>query len=186
MLNIDTYLSFLRKFLGIDKSTMLDRKIYLSGKFRFSEISQNELRSMLQSISAEAANCKQTVKENYRGGRLIKQLFSTNKDASLDYLGQIYDKFFENIIISQWFTIKFVRDRLQEFPVLESLERFRLPARPVYRLCILLLFPVFLGHVILYAISVHKIIKRLGIIQEKSLYLFEAIEHPSVLVDFES
>ncbi len=186
MLNIDTYLSFIRKFLGIDRNTMLERKIYLSGKFQFSEITHNELRSMLQALSAEAALCKQAIKEKHRGGKIIKQFFSTGKDSSFENLSQMYEKFFEQIVISQWFTIKFIRDRLQEFPVLETFERFRLPARSVYRLPVIFFFPLILGYLALYIIVVHKTIKRLSQIQEKSSYLFESLEHPSVLIDFVS
>ncbi len=105
MLNIDTYLNFIRKFMGIDKKTMLDRKIYLSGKFQFNEISLNELRTSLQSLSAEAVQCKQKIKENHKGGKFIKQLFSAEKDSSLQGLCQLYDTFFDKIVISQWFTI---------------------------------------------------------------------------------
>jgi lipopolysaccharide export system permease protein len=184
MLNIDTYLSFIRRFMGIDKKTMLDRKIYLTGKFQFYEISLDELRTSLQSLSAEAAQCKQKIKDNHKSGKFVKQIFSPEKEPALQSLSQLYDTFFDKIVISQWFTINFIRDRLQEFPVLESLERFKLPEKPTYRLFVLILFPILLVYLILYAIAVHKTFKKLDVIHDKSLYLFDSLEHPSALIDF--
>ena len=62
MLNVDTYVSFIRTFIGIDKHHMLDKKIYLSGKFQIIDLSRDELRSMLSSLIRQASECRKSIR----------------------------------------------------------------------------------------------------------------------------
>ena len=50
--------------------------------------------------------------------KIVHQLLHPESDDDLAALIGSYNDFFEQIVMSKWFNIKYIRDRLQEFPVL--------------------------------------------------------------------
>lgn len=186
MLNVDTYLNFIRKFIGIDKHHMLDKKIYLSGKFQIIDLSRDDLRSLLQSLSAQSSLCRESLRENRSPGNIFKQLLHPKADDCLNDLIVSYNHFFEKIVMSKWFSIKYIRERLQEFPVFELPGRIKLPVKKGLRLMTMIIFPVFLTYCILYFISLRKTLSKLDFLEEKSKHLSESLETPSLLIDIDS
>jgi lipopolysaccharide export system permease protein len=186
MLNLDSYVAFVRTYLGIDKGNMLDKKIYLSGKFNIIDVSRDSLRSSLLSLTNKAVECKKSIRSGARIRSLYKKLLHAKPDESLVELIRSYNQFFDQIVMSKWFTIKYIRDRLQEFPVLGVPEKYKLPSRPVYRLLIIVIFPLFLGYLLVYHISIRRTVSKLDFIAEKSKFLSESLENPSLLIDFDN
>lgn len=186
ILNVDTYLSYVRSFIGIDKQNILDRKIYLSGKFQSVDLSRDAFRSMLQTLSYQATECKKSIREKTRLRMIVQQILHPKYDNNLTGLVISYNKFFEQIVMSKWFSIKYIRDRLQEFPVLDHPDKYALPEQYGLRVLVLTLFPVFLTYAILYYISLRRTIAKLNFIREKTKFLSEAIENPSLLIDFDN
>lgn len=184
MLNVDTYINFVRTFIGIDKHHMLDKKIYLSGKFQYVDLPKDELQSMLSSLSAQAAECRKSIRANAGFRKVMQHILHPDFNEKLAALIGSYSMFFDQIVMSKWFSIQYVRDRLQEFPVLGMPDRFRLPEKKGLRTLILIVFPVFLTYVLLYYVSLHRTVKKLQFIEEKTRYLSESLQNPSVLIDF--
>jgi len=184
MLNVDTYVGFIRTFLGIDKHHMLDKKIYLSGKFQIIDLSRDDLRLMLSSLSVQASECRKSTSGRTRPRKIIHQLLYPEYDNNLAALIGSYSIFFDKIVMSKWFNLKYIRDRLQEFPVLGFTDRYKLPEKKGLRMIVLIIFPVFLTYVILRYISLRRTIKKLEFIEEKTKFLSESLENPSLLIDF--
>jgi lipopolysaccharide export system permease protein len=183
MLNLDTYVSFIRTYLGIDKRNMLDKKIYLSGKFQVIDLSRNELRSMLKVLSDDAGTCEKTKRKKIRLRNIVKQLLHPVPDDELNnYIGT-YNESVEKIVMSKWLGIKYIIDRLHEFPVLEPPEKYKLPEKRILRILVLVVFPIFLIYVLLNYIYLYKTISRLEFIHEKAAFLSESLENPSFLID---
>lgn len=186
MLNVDTYLNFIRKFIGIDKHHILDKKIYLSGKFQIIDLARNDLRSILQSLSHQSSSCRKSISKNISLKNIYNQLVHPQPDDRLNDLIVSYNHFFEKIVMSKWFSIKYIRDRLQEFPILEPPGKFKLPVNRGLRLIVIIVFPVFLTYGILYYISLRRTLLKLDFIEEKSKHLSESLENPSLLIDIDN
>jgi lipopolysaccharide export system permease protein len=186
MLNVDTYVSFVRTFLGIDKRNMLDKKIYLSGKFTIIELSRDELRTMLKSLSREAETCKITQRKKIRLQTIVRRLLHPLPDDELKQFIKNYNETVEKIVMSKWLGIKYILDRLHEFPVVGHPDIFHLPVKKSRRIFVLAVFPVFLIYVLLNFIYLHKTISRLEFIRDKAVFLSESLENPSLLIDFEN
>jgi hypothetical protein len=183
MLNLDTYVSFVRTYLGIDKRNMLDKKIYLSGKFNIIDLSRNELQSMLKSLSYDAATCEKIQRKKIRFLKIMNQTLHPVTDDELNQFIGIYNESVEKIVMSKWLGIKYILDRLHEFPVLEPSDKYKMPEKKSVRVLVLAVFPVFLTYVLLNFIYVHKTISRLEFINEKAAFLSESLENPSLLID---
>ena len=186
ILNVDTYVSFFRKYIGIDKRNILDKKIYLSGKFQIIDLSRDDLRSMLLSLSSEASECNKSIRRRIRPRKIVQHLLHPGQDDRLLELITSYNVFFDQIVMSKWFNIRYIRDRLQEFPVLGPPDKYKLPVKNRYRTLVLIVFPVFLGYVALHYVSLHKTISQLDFIGEKTKFLSESLENPSLLIDFDN
>jgi lipopolysaccharide export system permease protein len=183
ILNLDTYVTFIRTYLGIDKRNMLDKKIYLSGKFQIIDLSRNELQSMLKLMSQNARTCEKTQRKKIKLQNIVKQLLHPVPDDELKRFIGTYNESVEKIVMSKWLGIKYVLDRLHEFPVVESPDKYKLPANKNLRMAILVLFPVFLTYILLNYIYLHKSISRLEFINDKAAFLSESLESPSLLID---
>jgi lipopolysaccharide export system permease protein len=186
ILNLDSYVSFIRTYLGIDKRNMLDKKIYLSGKFEIIDLSRDELRSMLKSLSLDAEACKKSQHEKIRFLKIVKQILHPQPDDELNHFIGTYNESVEKIVMSKWHGIKYILDRLHEFPVLENPDKYILPVKKSLRVSVLVVFPVFLTYVLLNFIYLHKTITRLEFIKDKAAFLSESLENPSLLIDLES
>jgi lipopolysaccharide export system permease protein len=184
MLNVDTYITFIRKFIGIDKYHMLDKKIYLSGKFQVVDLSRDELQSMLISLSSQASACRKTLRAQTSIQKIIHQLHHPAFNDELAALIGAYSIFFDQIVMSKWFSIQYIRDRLQEYPVLGMQERYKLPGKKGLRILTFIIFPVFFTYVFLRYLSLRRTRRKLQFIEEKMKYLCESLQNPSVLIDF--
>jgi hypothetical protein len=186
MLNIDTYVNFIRTSLGIDKRNILDKKIYLSGKFTFVDLSHDQLQSMLQSLAYEAEESEKTQHKKIRLRNIGKQILNPLLDDELNRFISTYNESVEKIVMSKWLGIKYIIDRLHEFPVVESPDKYRLPEKKGRRVLVLVVFPVFLTYILLNYIYLHKTITRLESIREKAAFLSESLANPSLLIDFDN
>jgi hypothetical protein len=184
MLNIDTYVGFIRTLLGIDKRNILDKKIHLSGKFTVLDLSRDELQSMLQTLSNGAAACEKTQREKIRLRSIVKQLLRPSPDEELNRFIATYNQSVEKIVMSKWLGIKYILDRLHEFPLLEPPNKYKLPEKRRRRILVLAVFPVFLIFILLNYIYLHRTISRLEYIREKTVFLSDSLENPSLLIDF--
>jgi len=88
--------------------------------------------------------------------------------------------------MSKWLSIKYITDRLHEFPVLEPPDRYKLPVKKNRRVLVLVVFPVFLIYIILNYIYLRKSISRLESIRDKAVFLSESLENPSLLIDLDN
>ena len=165
---------------------MLDKKIYLSGKFTVVDLSRDELRSMLQSLADEAETCEKTQHKKIRFRNIGKQLLQPKPDDELTRFIGIYNETVEKIVMSKWLGIKYIIDRLHEFPVIESPDKYRLPEKKNWRVFVLAVIPLFLTLILLNYIYLHKTISRLESIRDKVAFLSESLANPSLLIDFDN
>jgi lipopolysaccharide export system permease protein len=186
ILNLDTYVSFIRTYIGIDKRNILDKKIYLSGKFNIIDLSRDELQSMLQSLSHDAGAGVKTKREKIRLRNIVKQLLHPVPDDELNPFIGTYNESVEKIVMSKWMSIKYIIDRLHEFPVLDPPDKYKLPVKKGRRILVLVVFPVFMTYILLNYVYLYKTISRLEFIRDKAAFLAESLENPSLLIDFDN
>jgi lipopolysaccharide export system permease protein len=116
ILNLDTYLNWLREKLGLRKGILLDRKTHLTGKFDLIEIPRKELQDNFMEIGQQARECLDALKSDTGLLRLVQHVLG---DRGLVYLlefGVHYNCTIDRIILSKWFRVPYFKKRLAEFP----------------------------------------------------------------------
>jgi lipopolysaccharide export system permease protein len=119
ILNVDTYLVFFRRALGIDRLKMLDLKSNLTGKFGFSDVERKELRKSLCSLQVAARKCKEDAENNSKINKILFSYVKSGTNNNLTELERLYNKIIDTIIISNWFKVIYIQNMVNEFPVID-------------------------------------------------------------------
>jgi len=120
ILNLDSYINFLRDKLGLRKGVLLDKKAHLTGKFEILEIPRKELQEEFGELGKQAIICLDQVYRDIHLGSLPKKLFSNKGYPFLLEFGINYNSLIDRIVLSKWFRMPYFNKRLSEFPFLNG------------------------------------------------------------------
>jgi lipopolysaccharide export system permease protein len=184
ILNIDTYVGFFRRSLGIDKLQMLDIKSHLTGKFGFTDIEIKELQNSLRSLQNSADKYKKKVENNIKINNAIISYVIPGTDENLAEFADLYNKIIDKIITSNWFKIIYIQQKVNEFPVIDF-TRFKLSRSKGYKIITFLIFPVGLFNIIRYYLSLIKLRKQLITVIKVTQSIIDIFNNPSLLAELE-
>ena len=185
ILNVDTYLLFFRRALGIDRLKMLDLKSHLTGKFGFSDIEREKLRLSLSSLQETARKCKEDTENNLKINNILISYVKSGTNANLTEFERLYNNVIETIITSNWFKVTYIQNILNEFPVIDfsrvnfSLSRF-------YITVTFIIFPVGIFNIIRYWIYLFKLRNRLNAVINVSQSIIDIFDNPSLIRELET
>ncbi len=120
ILNIDTYLNFLREKTGLRKGILLDRKSHIAGRFELIDLPKQELQAGFANISEMAGQCIKSLKTDGRLPGLIKNTISHTGYFYLIEFGIHYNSFIDQVILSKWYRNTYFQKRLSEFPFING------------------------------------------------------------------
>ncbi len=120
ILNIDTYLNWVREQAGLRKGILLEKKIHIAGRFELIEIPKTQLQSGFTSIHKLAAGCLESLKNDAGLLTLARKSFENTGFFYLIEFGIHYNSFIDQIILSKWFRIPYFKKRLAEFPLMDG------------------------------------------------------------------
>jgi lipopolysaccharide export system permease protein len=120
ILNIDTYLNWLREKAGLKKGVLLEKKAHIAGRFELIEIPRTKLQEEFNTISGMAAQCLVLLKTDIRWSVLIKKALTNQSFFYLIEFGIHYNSFIDQLILSKWFRIPYFKKRMAEFPFING------------------------------------------------------------------
>ena len=118
ILNIDTYMNWIREKTGLRKGLILEKKAHITGRFELTEIPRAELQEEFSAVINMAANCIQSLKTDARWSVLAGKSFTNTSFFYLVEFGIHYNSFIDQVILSKWFRIPYFQKRMTEFPFL--------------------------------------------------------------------
>ena len=184
ILNIDTYLSFFRRSIGIDKVKMLDLKSHLTGKFDFIIVKKKDLKSSLFSLKDNANICIENIENNMKISKLLISFISSLTSVKIAEFHNLYNNVIDTIISSNWFKVSYIQTKVNLFPVI-NYKNSKSTFSKIYRIIALIFIPVGLYMIIKYYYSLIKLKKDLITVSEVSQSMIDIIDSPSLLKEFE-
>ncbi len=185
ILNIESYINWVRDRLGLRKSVLLDRKAHLTGKFEIIDIPRKELQDEFTSISQQAVRCGVFLQKEFSMVSLARKIFSNKGYTNLIEFGVHYNSLIDRIILSQWFRVPYFNKRLTEFPFLNGRVTSNLLYKPVIKWGSLILFPVWMLIFLITWIKVHRMKRSLNLIHELALGMVNLLNSSAIKVEFE-
>jgi hypothetical protein len=185
ILNIESYINWVRDRLGLRKSVLLDRKAHLTGKFEIISIPRKELQDEFASISQQAVRCGVLLQKEFSLGSVARKIFSNKGYTNLIEFGVHYNSLIDRIILSQWFRVPYFNKRLTEFPFLNGRVTSNLLYKPVIKWGSLIIFPVWMLIFLITWIRVHRMKRSLNLIHELALGMVNLLNSSAIKTEFE-
>ena len=181
LFNIDMYLEFIRKLFGIQRTTMLDKRLHLAGKFDYTEISRENLLRSLESIMDQSARCKKEVNKSISFPDMLASYFHSRTSNSLRELESLFNSTFDSLMTSKWTRISYIKAKLSEYPYFQiSKQEFSLPL--YLKVLLLAFFPVLF---IVYLAKKNILKRKLTDIQTVSQSIINGLNNPALLAELE-
>ena len=120
ILNLDSYINWVRDKLGLKKGVLLDKKAHLTGKFEILEIPREELRAGFVDLSKQAILCRESLQSEVHMSNLVRKVINNTGYLFLIEFGINYNSLIDRIVLSKWFRIPYFQKRISEFPFLNG------------------------------------------------------------------
>ncbi|MFO7369436.1 MAG: LptF/LptG family permease [Bacteroidales bacterium] len=168
ILNVDTYMNWIREKIGVRKGIMLEKKLHIAGRFELIEIQKDELQDEFRNLGASASDCLKSLKEENKWPILIRKSFENSAFIYLIEFGIHYNSFLDRIILSKWFRIPYFKKRLSEFPLVYGRTRSNIFTNKTLIWLAVILFPVALIRLIHIKLKVRRVSRQLKQIADLS------------------
>jgi lipopolysaccharide export system permease protein len=168
ILNIDTYLNWIREKTGLRKGALLEKKEHITGKFELIEIPRAKLQNDFKTISDMAASCSEQLDSDATWINLARKSFQNTGYFYLLEFGIHYNSFIDQVILSSWFRIPYFEKRLEEFPLINGRITSEIFKKKELRWIALILFPVAIFRIIHLKFKIHRISRNLSQVTELS------------------
>jgi lipopolysaccharide export system permease protein len=168
ILNIDTYINWIREKIGVRKGIMLEKKIHVTGRFELLEIQKDELLHEFRNLGESASDCLKSLKEDNSWPILIRKSFENTGFIYLIEFGIHYNSFLDRVILSKWFRIPYFKKRLSEFPFVYGRTRSTIFTNKTLIWLAIIIFPIALIRLIHISLKVNRIMRQLKQIADLS------------------
>jgi lipopolysaccharide export system permease protein len=185
--NIDIYLRFFAKLFGIEKTTMLEKKIYLTGKFDYTEVDKDKLIESFGRLIDLSIKNKNEILQHLKIKNIIKSYPSLdiNTGESFGKLGVLYNFIFDSSINSRWVRISYIKSKFAEFPYVNfEVQQNKIPKVIIKTMAVI--FPV---GVIVMTINVFRkfyVARKLGVIEKLSQSIINGLNNPTLISELEN
>lgn len=142
ILNIDTYMNWVREKAGLRKGLLMERKAHVAGKFELIDIPRSEVQKGFIEVSNMAEKCLELLKTDGKFSRLAVKWFHNTGYFYLVEFGIHYNSFIDQVILSKWFRIPYFEKRVSEFPPINGRIKSTSFKKPLYKWLSLIVFPV--------------------------------------------
>jgi lipopolysaccharide export system permease protein len=168
ILNIDTYLNWIREKAGLRRGALLEKKMHIAGKFEIIEIPRTQLQDNFREVGDMAGRCLQQLDNDASWLELFKRSFHNTGFFYLLEFGIHYNSFLDQVILSTWFRIPYFEKRLEEFPIINGRITSEFFTLKTYRWIALILFPVALIRVFHLKFKIYRLKRNLRQVIELS------------------
>jgi lipopolysaccharide export system permease protein len=186
ILNIDTYLNWVREKAGLRKGILLEKKAHIAGRFELIEIPRIQLQNGFKSINELAAKCLESLKTDVSWFTLAKKSFENTGFFYLIEFGIHYNSFIDQAILSKWFRITYFKKRLAEFPLINGRITSTIFTRKALIWISVIVFPVGLVRLIHLKLKVQHIRRSLKQVMELSTGMVNLLNSSALKIDAEN
>jgi lipopolysaccharide export system permease protein len=183
ILNLDSYIGWIRDKLGLRRGVLLDRKAHLTGKFEILEIQRKELQDEFEDIGRQANNCLELMSKEVSLGSLFKKVLNNTGYTFLIEFGINYNSLIDRIVLSKWFRIPYFRKRISEFPFLNGRITGKTISNRYVKLVSFIVFPVWLFILFHFWIKVQRLKRNLHQVSELSGGIINLLNSTSYKTD---
>lgn len=185
ILNVDTYMNWIREKIGVRKGIMLEKKLHITGRFELIEIQKDELLQEFRNLGESAAKCLISLKEDNKWPLLVRKSFENSGFMYLIEFGIHYNSFLDRVILSKWFRIPYFKKRLSEFPFVYGRTRSTIfTSRSLVWLAVVL-FPIALIRLIHIRLKVKRVMRQLKQITDLSSGMINLINSSALKSEIE-
>lgn len=168
ILNLDNYLTWIRTRLGLKKSSLIEAKANIAGKFDYIDIDKSEVQDNFRYLTKQVLYCSEKLSEDASLKSIFNSIMENKSYGYLIELGIDYNGIFHGLMLSNWYRIPYFQKRLQEFPVLHYKTNSRLFCSKTFRKLSVVIFPVFIIRLAHYLISIRRLKRELSLIASLS------------------
>lgn len=183
MLNIDTYLNWLREKSGLRKREILEKKTHIMGRFDLIDMPRNLLQSEFRKLSDMADECEKALFENMRWTVLINKIYTNTSYFHLIEFGIHYNSLLDQVILSKWFRIPYFQKRIAEFPVFDGRTTDRFLKYKYINKASVIIFPIGLIRLVILNIRIHRICRNLQQIMALSSGMINLLNSTALKID---
>lgn len=185
--NVDVYLKFFTRILGIEKTTLLEKKIYLTGKFDYTEIERESLMELFEKLIRLSAITREEIKSGIKIKNLIKNYpeLDINKGENFEYLGILYNGIFEDSINSKWVKISYIKGKFAELPYVNfDISKNLIPGK--IRKILAIVFPVGILVMTVNVLRTMAVTRKLARIEQLSRSIINGLNNPTLLSELDT
>ena len=168
ILNIDTYLNWVREKAGFKKGILLEKKAHIAGRFELIEMPKIQLQNGFKNINEAAARCLVSLKTDANWRTLARKSFENTGFFHLVEFGIHYNSLIDQVILSKWFRIPYFKKRLAEFPLVNGRITSTIFTRRILIWLSVIVFPVGLIRLIHLKLKVQHVRRSLTQVMELS------------------
>jgi hypothetical protein len=183
ILNIDTYMNWIREKAGLRKGALLEKKSHIVGKFELIEIPRVKLQQEFTAISNLAERCLELSETDGSWIKLARKSFENTGYFYLVEFGIHYNSFIDQVILSKWFRIPYFEKRLTEFPPINGRITSTIFTGKVLRWLAVIIFPVGLIRIIHLKYKIHRLRHNLQHVVDLSAGMINLLNSSALKID---
>ena len=184
--NIDMYLRLFSKLLGFEKTTMLEKKIHLTGKFDYTEIEKDRVIESFNKLKDLSVTSRSEILQNLKLKNIIKNYPSLDipTGKALSKLDVLYNFIFDSSINSRWVKISYIKSKFAEFPYINlQVQQNLFPKR--VEIAMAIIFPVGMAVLLVNVLRKYNIARKLALIEKLSQSIMNGLNNPTLISELD-
>jgi hypothetical protein len=186
ILNLDSYLNWIRERLGLRKGILLDKKAHLTGKFDLIEIPRIELQQNFSAIAKQARACLEKMKSDSSLFSLAGKAVHKTPYMHLIEFEIHYNSLIDLIILSKWFRNPYFKKRISEFPIINGRIVGRYFPNKFLKIASFVFFPIWILIIIHLWIRVNRLRRGLQQVNELCTGMVNLLNSSAIKIDVET
>ena len=184
--NIDIYLRLFAKLLGFEKTTMLEKKIHLTGKFDYTEIEKDRVIESFSKLKDLSLKSRSEILQNLKLKNIIKNYPSLDIPAgkTLSKFDVLYNFIFDSSINSRWVKISYIKSKFAEFPYINFQAQQDLFPKKV-EIAMAIIFPVGVAVLIVNVFRKFYVARKLALIEKLSQSIINGLNNPTLISELD-
>ncbi len=185
--NIDIYLRLFSKLLGFEKTTMLEKKIHLAGKFDYTEIEKERLIEAFERLKKLSVKIRAEILKNLKFKNLIKHYPKLDIPIGEEFarFDLLYNFIFDSSVNSRWVRISYIKTKFAEFPYINvKVQQYLFPKR--VQIAMAIIFPVGIAVFLVNIVRKLHVARKLSLTEQLSQSTINGLKNPTLISELET
>lgn len=185
ILNLDSYLGWIRDKLGLKKGILLEKKSHLTGKFDLIDIPREEVQAGFTTIAKQAIQCREQFIVEARWFAVARKVANNTGYYHLIEFGADYNSMIDRIVLSKWFRNEYFRKRVSEFPYVNGRITAGIFPHKSLRTLSFIFFPSWIFIMLYLWLRAYRLKRNLAMVAELSTGMVNLLNSAAVKIDQE-